>query len=162
MFGQAGAAALDLSGPGGDGVASVVAHEHQRVDEQHEPENQMRHGFSEHGSALPLEWLMDRHKGRGPAAVVHNVPVLRGTERGHVFRAGISPLHTIGTRNHPPDTGDQIHSPNDREHSRRAALGASCGRAGVILGRRHVQDSVRGADRALAVRSVRLAQVRTE
>ncbi|MCY1370187.1 hypothetical protein D9M69_572700 [compost metagenome] len=41
-----------------------------------------------HDSGLLVEWLANGHEGRRFAAVVHNVPVLRGAAGGRVFRAG--------------------------------------------------------------------------
>jgi hypothetical protein len=48
-FGQAGAAAPDLIGPGGDGVASVVSANHSADGQQEEPEDQVRDRVRKHG-----------------------------------------------------------------------------------------------------------------
>lgn len=139
-------------------MASVVAADYSANRQQHEPEDQVRDRVRDHGSALQLEWLAHGDEGRRPAAVVDNVPVLRGTERGHVFRAGKTPFHPVRRVDRAPHSRDQRHRSNDREDPRRAALGAACGLGGCGP----CQFATGPADRAVAVRSMRSSQVRTD
>ena len=87
MFGQAGAAALDLGEYGVGAQAwekpeGLGQAEGQDGDQGHDQGDEL--GVS-HGSVL--ERLVDGHEGRGRPAVVHNVPVLRGAAGGPVFLA---------------------------------------------------------------------------
>ena len=154
-FGQAGAAALDRIGPGGNGVASVVAADHSADRQQDQPEDQVRDRIRDHGSALQLERFAHGDEGRRPAAVVDNVPVLRGTERGHVFRAGKTPFHPVGRGDRAPHSSDLLHHGNYGDDSRRAAYGARCGSEETDF----PQFATGPADRAVAVQWMRLVQI---
>ncbi len=139
-------------------MASVVAANHNANGQQDEPEDQMRDRVRDHGSALQLEWLAHGDEGRRLPAVVDNVPVLRRTERGHVFRAGKTPFHPVRRVDRAPHSRDLGHRGNDREDSRRAALGAGCEQGGCGFR----QFATGPADRAVAVRGVRLTQIAVE
>lgn len=139
-------------------MASVIAAHYCNNRQQDEPENQMRNRVRGHGSALQLEWFVNGDEGCRPAAVVDNVPVLRGTERGHVFRAGKTPFHPVGRGDRAPHSSDLLHHGNYGDDSRRAAFGARCGLAGFGLR----QFATGPADRAVAVRRMRLMQISVE
>ncbi|MCY1379477.1 hypothetical protein D9M69_672010 [compost metagenome] len=87
MFGQAGAAALDLVGPGANGWNAEERGEAEGADDEGQPASDESRGVSEHGSDLQLEGFVQGDIGCRLAAVVDDAPVLRRSARGIVFRA---------------------------------------------------------------------------